>query len=470
MVTTSLIALPPDEIPGVDGGAGVNFMVIIPDSVKKDWLHEENKRLQEGKRQYLHFDLRITSLNKKISRYIWMSDHIVRHSFYPFICREKIFRKYKKVPNSKKKEIKEKIRPISYAGHFDSIIYSWYGHILSYFYENKIKDLEITNNVTGYRKLGKSNLDFAKVITNYAKDKGDCGIICFDLEKFFDTLDHGLLKGNWENVLGVQRLPDDHYAIFKNITKFSYINYGELIDSLGISRKDFDKLKRICEPDKFRKLRDDKKFIIHKNYKKNGAQGIPQGSTISAILSNVYMLDFDQRITMFLNNVGGFYQRYSDDIIIICPTDLIDKVEKEVEKLVGEIKLKVNPTKTEKLVYRTLASGKHEVIDFISGKKSNLQYLGVQFNGEDIFLRHSGIANFQRKMVRTVKKLAQRVKRKNKPFPKKQILKRFYYSKQQNYLAYANRASTILDSSPIKKQTAKHKVIRKINKAINKFF
>ena len=56
--------------------------------------------------------------------------------------------------------------------------------------------------------------------------------------------------------------------------------------------------------------------------------GIPQGSPISAVLANIYMLDFDYEINKYLESIGGIYRRYSDDMVAICPLDKKDEVIK----------------------------------------------------------------------------------------------------------------------------------------------
>lgn len=55
---------------------------------------------------------------------------------------------------------------------------------------------------------------------------------------------------------------------------------------------------------------------INKNF---SGIGIPQGSLISAILSNVYMIDFDQELAETIFGFKGFYRRYSDDFIVVIP-------------------------------------------------------------------------------------------------------------------------------------------------------
>ena len=57
--------------------------------------------------------------------------------------------------------------------------------------------------------------------------------------------------------------------------------------------------------------------LIQKPNKFDGKRyGIPQGSPMSAILSNIYMLDFDKYCCELANNFGGIYRRYCDDKFI----------------------------------------------------------------------------------------------------------------------------------------------------------
>ena len=47
--------------------------------------------------------------------------------------------------------------------------------------------------------------------------------------------------------------------------------------------------------------------------------GIPQGSPISALLSNIYMLNFDIEMKDYVATLGGEYFRYCDDMLFIVP-------------------------------------------------------------------------------------------------------------------------------------------------------
>ena len=85
--------------------------------------------------------------------------------------------------------------------------------------------------------------------------------------------------------------------------------------------------------------------MIHEH---SSRSGIPQGTPISALLSNVYLLDFDSVMFAFVRALGGLYLRYCDDIMIVVPTGLAEGVaERGVDQL-GVLKLEAHPDKTEK--------------------------------------------------------------------------------------------------------------------------
>jgi hypothetical protein len=59
----------------------------------------------------------------------------------------------------------------------------------------------------------------------------------------------------------------------------------------------------------------------------NDPFGIPQGTPISAALSNAYMMPLDKRIVEARGSVGGLYRRYSDDILkFVTNTFLFEEV------------------------------------------------------------------------------------------------------------------------------------------------
>ena len=85
--------------------------------------------------------------------------------------------------------------------------------------------------------------------------------------------------------------------------------------------------KQLCSPKDFREKivgnGIDYKTIIKKNpyILNNEYRGIPQGSPISDIIANMYMLDFDQAVKNLSDKRDWYYRRYSDDILLIVPAN-----------------------------------------------------------------------------------------------------------------------------------------------------
>ncbi|EKN6128312.1 hypothetical protein DVQ59_22655, partial [Yersinia enterocolitica] len=170
-------------------------------------------------RGYLHFDKPISL--KKTLRLVTDPSKVAKHSFLPFITFDVKSYKISQDKITKKITKNEKERKIAYSSHVDSHIYAYYAAILSGIYEEKLKDYGVSSNVIAFRALNKSNIEFANEAFNSIKNRKECGAVALDLSKFFDTLDHLQLKDAWCRLLGAEELPEDHYAVFKNITRYS---------------------------------------------------------------------------------------------------------------------------------------------------------------------------------------------------------------------------------------------------------
>ncbi len=155
-----------------------------------------------------------------------------------------------------------------------------------------------------------------------------------------------------------------------------------------------------------------KQFPMFVNDRKEHPYGIPQGSPISAMLSNVYMIDFDKEIKKYVDDLKGKYMRYSDDFIIILPIndddidnlykELHDKVENMVKNYCG-LFIEMNKSKfykfstdeetNEKQIYEIVKE--NEILTY---KKSSLDYLGFKFTGKRVYLRDSTISRYYIKL------------------------------------------------------------------------
>lgn len=404
------------------------------------------------KRGYLHFDKPISeehALNIVTDPYA-----VATHSFLPFITfTSTTFKVQKdKGTNAINKTIKE--RPIAYSSHVDSHIYSYYASILNELYEEELKKNNITDNVLAFRALNKSNIEFAYDAFQEIKKRGNCSAVALDLSKFFDTLDHSFLKKSWCQLLTAEKLPEDHYAVFKAITKFSKVDKNEVYELMGLPKNNAKHTKKtrkqICSFEDFRnKVRQSSLIIPNKaNF------GIPQGSPISALLSNIYMLNFDTEMKQYVSSLGGAYFRYCDDMLFIVPTHEKNNVAGEAEKRLFKLKVSLNIKKT-------------EIRDFfVTPNKIKcdkpLQYLGFIFDGHNIFLRSSSLSRYSDRMKRGVRLAKATMKSKNKlrnskGLPNKELFKEKVYARyahvgKRNFLTYGYRASRIMHSNSIRKQ------------------
>ena len=277
-----------------------------------DWLNSENT-VKRSKKPYAHFDLR-TDIGKQKS-YISNPHKVAAHGFYPFIHYQ-----IKTIKFNKTKGPRVKTRDICYAAHIDRCIYQYYSFMLNELYNERVRIDGTSDVAVAYRTdLHKSNIYFSKRAFDYIKELGRCYVMIGDFTHFFDNLDHDYLKRQWCSLLKCDRLPDDHYSVFKNVTAYSKWELTDLLALNGLSddwagRKNLNSQVRVLMP---RQFKENRSHIV----KNANHYGIPQGSPISATLANVYMLEVDKLINDMIFGLGGKYMRYSDDFIIILPDD-----------------------------------------------------------------------------------------------------------------------------------------------------
>lgn len=418
-------------------------------------------------KSYVHFDKRKNSQSLGVEKYITNPKNIIKHSFYPFIHTQIIFKKFNKL---NPRIPKNKIREISYSSHMDRLIYSYYSQILNNEYNNYVVKNNINKNVIAYRNnLKKNNIHFAKEVFDIIRKYKKCFIMVGDFKSFFDNLEHNYLKKQLCKVLEVENLPEDWYVIYKNITKYCYCELAEILNILNISHKNLMEKERIFTTEKFREYRKEKKITI----KKNKELGIPQGSTISTILANVYMIEFDSLLKEYTSNLGGEYFRYSDDFIVIIPLESnisSNEIKKNIEEIERKIpNLKIEEEKTECYIYKeNLLFSEKE-----NNSKAQLDYLGFSFDGENIYLRAKTMSKYYYRMYKKIKNinLSEKVS-KNGNIISCNILYENYSIKnngKRNFLNYITRAEKIFtdeDNRYIKNIRYTHlkKIKRKVKK------
>jgi len=504
---------------------------------------------QKGKdwfriKRYPHIGLPLNTKDryKWIERYVTDPESVATHSFLPFIHKTSRVKKFRKdyLPENgelnKKfqldaktlRKVGEKKRELYYASHLDSLIFSYYAKLLSEKYEViiKRKSFNLYDVVSAYRSIpvnleiengpNKCNIDFAndvfKHILNYKEP--EFAVIAFDITSFFDNLNHTLLREIWAEILELDKLPTDHFNVFKNITRFSHIDIVDIFEEfkaniytrkinkfgnqLDIKQKPVDEIKflrnqnaiafctkedffkvkgKLLQPSKTRLGKDGKP--VYRDF------GIPQGSPISSVLANIYLLHFDKTINDFISENSGIYRRYSDDIVVVCPLNVKDQLEKLVYDEIKRYKLEIQSAKTQIFHFKQendrIICGQ-EFSKVINWNK-NLIYLGFEFDGENVFLKSASLSGYYRKMKKYIRRAKHHsTKRHNKNrglLFKRRIFKKFSYKGAKrirkriwndidkkfedtdsynygNFLTYANKASRKMIKNRIKQQTKRH--------------
>lgn len=449
-----------------------------------------------------------------------------------------------------------KLRPLHYSTHIDSLIFAYYAYLLQLAYVEELSNSPgLEECITAYRKIalsnntdeeisrGKSTINFAHEAFEEIKKRGiedECVVLLFDIKSFFSELDHDLLKGAWQKLLNQQELDDDHFNVFKAATDFRYILLDELrIKVKNNSRKSgFDerKLSRIRKKsgieahfdsiDEFKKAIVTKQLTVYKHpfikeglvksaatgtpiSKSKKCIGIPQGLPISAVLANLYLLDFDKKVfARVVTELGCYYRRYSDDIMVICSPAQADYVKRFISVFIKRSRLKISEAKTETFLFKKIMFRKNEerlTSILLSDNQCvigrPLTYLGFEFYGYKTLIRSTNLAKFYRRLIYSVKRQASRAKKlsekeglesnfiflsrlkrkysfinldkslsKLKEFKRKKLIRNkngdFVYKfdrkerkYKSNYFSYVLRASRIMKEPAILKQIRKHKAI-----------
>lgn len=439
------------------------------------------ERKNKKSKNYAHFDERTSISN--VWDYISNAENIKSHGFYPFIHYEKKFNKFTKGA------IKEKSRHLCYSSHIDRYIYSYYGYLINQKYNDYVLRNGINDVAVAYRdNLKKNNIHFAKQAFDFIKESKDCYIIIGDFTNFFDSLDHEYLKERLCELYNTTRLPDDLYAVYKNITKYSKWELEDLLKLNNLATKDEDinvlnKKSRVLNIKDFRKFKS--KYIVpnRDNY------GIPQGSAISAILSNTYMMNCDRVINSLVKKNNGLYMRYSDDFIVVLPRVNEERFKKLFNMVTGELcsvpNLVLQADKTQIYHYENanLLSCNTLVLENVENGRSVINYLGFTFDGKEVTIRDKTITKYYYRLYR---KLNTIVKNDGYTPNGRKISCKNVYEKYSikgskvrgkdgknmgNFISYVQRAESIFgDSEPINRKTKRHmlKIRRKIDKAFGK--
>lgn len=401
-------------------------------------------------RRYLHFDERPprSLLEQEVSS----AEGVARWQFLPLLRVEKKTIRVSKNRKGKHFLRKEKTRAICYASHRDAALYATHAQRLAERYERILIAEDLAGCVIAFRpSCGKCNVHYAYEAFEWVRDHRPCIALAYDVKSFFDNLDHGILKAKWREVLGGY-LPNDSFAVYRSVTRFSLIDRDVAYSEFKISKHNpwANGRRRICTAQQLREqLVDARKLHVN-----NDRKGIPQGTPISAVLSNIYMLDFDRTVAAAIREWGGLYRRYCDDILCVVPPEFVDQAKDLIERQIAQVRLDVQPDKLDERIF-----------DARKTLRKPLQYLGLTFDGDRLLLRSSGIARYYGRMRRAARR-AQASRRRaaeelgvpvvGVPVRRRKLNKGYSYLGRRNYISYAHRAARITGHDEMKRQVSRH--------------
>lgn len=418
--------------------------------VKMNFKEKDLKSGQKIKsfKFYTHFSKTFSDFKEitVLRNFLLSSNSIKNHSFKPllfFIKKTPRFKreiiddnkKYRKLVQDSEKPWKN--RPLMYADHMDTLIYSWYGYILAAWYESKLVDLWIQDCVVAYRNDNsrRTNSSIAKDMFGFLRWQDTTKkyrVMLFDVKKFYDTLDPKILKKMWCYVLDVTSLPDDHFAVYKSIINYSVAERNKI--SMYLNNRWVKlwvrKIGKLCTEKEFHDMRKDGLFMKKADFlsyispfidpkkpnefyeltKWRGiSKWIPQGLTISPILANIYMLNFDYFINQKIRKVSWFYRRYADDMCVICEEQYADEIEKEFTQAVeGILCLIIQEDKTQKYIYANWEIEKANWV--LDGDKKAFTYLGLTYRWDKGYIRNGTISKWHQKLRKILKQVYWRKK------------------------------------------------------------
>ena len=417
----------------------------------------EKKKLYKEK-NYKHIDKPFDIYkHRNIMNKIQDKEYVTHHAFYPFVSSKISFKKYSE-EIIKGHHYKFKDRPIKYASHIDRYIYQWYSSKLNQAYNVYCNEHDLNKCSVAYRTClrGKTNIEFASMAFKKIKELKECYVLVSDFSDFFDTLEHSILKQNICKVLKVNKLENDWYKVFRSMTVYSYVERQSIIDFLIDNKYETDssilKLKSFFESISWNDAKKNIKIIRH-----DDEYGIPQGSPLSGIFANVFMIDFDYKLNEYAKSKNGLYMRYSDDLILIIPKDEVNSIDdlwNYIVNLKRDYKyLKINESKTSGYVYENgLIKSLHNESNGFKISGNFIPYLGFSFDGTYIKFRDKTLTKFFYKMYRKIDSMVEREqyrillnKKKKSKIDKHWILKQLKQGNGEDlkFVTYVNRAKRV---------------------------
>lgn len=160
-------------------------------------------------------------------------------------------------------------------------------------------------------------------------------LLKIDIKHFFDEIDKKILI----NLL-------EQYPIDKYVKSLIYKGINPIVDYSGLKKREIDRFPK---------------------------GGLPQGNPISAILSNLYLYELDK---LTISN-GWKMVRYADDMVFsVSNIEEAQLILSQVEKYL---------LNKRKLTIHSINTSDAKTAIFPNPKKDSMKYLGIIFDGQNLF-------------------------------------------------------------------------------------
>jgi RNA-directed DNA polymerase len=260
----------------------------------------------------------------------------ISYTFSPFLER--------KVP----KPESSKTRTISVSTIRDTIVQ----RLLKKHIEQEVES-RLGTSVYGFRKNCSAHKAVRKV-QQHLKN-GMVYVFEADIQEFFDKVDHDLLNGM------VCTLDIDPRA--KTL----------------IHR--FLRADRVSPEDVAADKKSGGKLSTYKRTKRTC--GVPQGGVLSGMLTNLYLSEFDKKLSSYQG-----YVRYADDFVVCCSTpEEVESVRCLVTESLNSLKLSLHPIKTSQPTDTPTAS---------------LEFLGFSISGVQLSVSKKNLRRYKKRILKVI--------------------------------------------------------------------
>ena len=160
---------------------------------------------------------------------------VVAHKFYPFILYTNRWTRFAKRGEDGAVRSGQSVTPQEAM----LISLAYYRYLITQEYEAALSKNSLSDFVIAYRRIrdadgtGKCNIHFAREAFEKIRKLENCCVVALDISSFFKSLDHELLRSIWCDLLNVSKLPEDHYRVFRAITRYAVVEKQAVYERLG---------------------------------------------------------------------------------------------------------------------------------------------------------------------------------------------------------------------------------------------